>query len=234
MATITCGWCRARCHMTLFGEVRFSKSRDPFVGHFADAMFICDGCGRPSLATWTFPHDELIEWDPIINGSYDEDSDDSSWPVSWYPTRGHQMTFPDVPSKIAETACEAWTCHAAGAHRGAVMLARAVVESTAKEKGIKNGTLNIKIDELADQGLIRKVVAEQAHEIRHLGNSTAHGDLDDAVTPEDSEEVLNLMAEVLNEVWQAPARSRRLAKARKAKKAQRQSEASTSHDNSQP
>ena len=144
------------------------------------------------------------------------------------------MTFPDVPSKIAETAHEAWTCHAAGAHRGAVMLARAVVESTAKEKGIKNGTLNIKIDELANQDFIRKVVAEQAHEIRHMGNSTAHGDLDDAVTPEDSEEVLNLMAEVLNEVWQAPARSRRLAKARKAKKAQRQSEESTPHDNIQP
>jgi len=71
---------------------------------------------------------------------------------------------------------------------------------------------------MAKQGLIRKVVAEQAHEIRHLGNSTAHGDLGDSVTSEDAEEVLNLMAEVLNEVWQAPARSARLAAARAAKK----------------
>lgn len=218
--------------MTRFGEVRLSKSRDPFVGYLAEAMFICDGCGRSSLATWTLPHDQFNDWNPITNGSYDGDPDDNLWTVSWYPTRGHQMTFPDVPGKIAETAREAWTCHAAGAHRGAVMLARAVVESTVKAKGITNGALNAKINELADQGLIRKAVAEQAHEIRHTGNSTAHGDLDDTVTPEDSEEVLNLMAEVLNEVWQAPARSRRLAEAREAKKAQRQSETPTPHDNS--
>ena len=67
-----------------------------------------------------------------------------------------------------------------------------------------------------------------------MGNSTAHGDLDDVVTSEDSEEVLNLMAEVLNEVWQTPARSRRLAEAHEAKKAQRQSETPTPHDNSRP
>ena len=43
---------------------------------------------------------------------------------------------------------------------------------------------------------------------------------DDFEGPEDSEEVLNLMAEVLNEVWQAPARSKRVAEARKAKRSQ--------------
>ena len=97
------------------------------------------------------------------------------------------MVFPDVPEEIAETAREAWTCQVVGAHRGAVMLARAVVESTAKKKGIAKGTLEAKIDELASQGLIRGVAAEQAHEIRHVGNSTAHGDLGDPVTPEDSD-----------------------------------------------
>lgn len=75
-----------------------------------------------------------------------------------------------------------------------------------------------KIDQLAAQGLIRAAVSEQAHEIRHLGNSAAHGDLGDPVTAEDSEEVLHLMGEVLNEVWQSPARAARLAAARKAKK----------------
>ena len=44
------------------------------------------------------------------------------------------------------------------------------------------------------------------------------GDLDDAVSGEDAEEILNLMAEVLNEVWQAPARARKLAESREAKK----------------
>jgi hypothetical protein len=105
-----------------------------------------------------------------------------------------------------------------GAQRGAVMLARAVVESTAKANGINEGSLAEKIREMASNGLIRAAVKEQADEIRHMGNGSAHGDLGDAVTSEDAEEVLELMGEILNEVFQAPARSRRLADARNARK----------------
>lgn len=220
MATITCGWCSDRCHMTLFGEVKVANlphwsGDDKYV---ADAAFACDGCGRMSVATWyTSYHPNDSRWRQFGRDGGPEDYER----VQWSPPVGHQMSFTDVPDEIAEAASEAWTCHVAGAHRGAVMLARAVVESTAKAKGIVKGTLDAKIDEMAGQGLIRKAVAEQAHEIRHMGNSTAHGDLGDPVTPDDAEEVLNLMAEVLNEVWQAPARSSRLAKARAAKTAQK-------------
>ena len=72
------------------------------------------------------------------------------------------------------------------ANRGAVALARAVVEATAKAKGVTSGTLVRKIDKLAEERLIRLAVADQAHEIRHLGNDVAHGDLADLVSKEDS------------------------------------------------
>ena len=98
------------------------------------------------------------------------------------------------------------------------MLARAVVESTAKGKAIETGSLFQKIEEMAKQGLIRAAVKEQAHEVRHFGNGSAHGDLGDPVSAEDCNEVLNLMGEVLNEVWQSPARTARLAAARQARK----------------
>lgn len=107
-----------------------------------------------------------------------------------------------------------------GASWGAVLLARTVVEQTAKSKGIVTGGLDSKIKKLAEEGLIRQAVADQADEIRYLGNSTAHGDLEYTVAKEDAEEVLNLMGEVLNEVWQAPARSERLKQARAARRAQ--------------
>jgi len=217
MATITCGWCKDRCHMTQTGEIKVSPM--PYYGgedkYIADAAFLCDGCGRMSVATWYTSYDPTdTRWRSYGRDGGPEDHEDARWS----PLPGHQMDFPDVPDEIAEAASEAWVCLVARAHRGAVMVARAVVESTARAKGITTGTLEAKIDEMAKQGLIRKVVAEQAHEIRHLGNSTAHGDLGDSVTSEDAEEVLNLMAEVLNEVWQAPARSARLAAARAAKK----------------
>ena len=202
--------------MARTGEIKVSPM--PHYGgvyeYIADAAFLCDGCGRMSVATWYTSQDPNdTRWHNHDRDGAPEDYEHARWS----PLPGHQMDFPDVPEEISEAASEAWVCHVAGAHRGAVMVARAVVEGTAKAKDITRGTLEAKIDEMAKQDLIRKVVAEQAHEIRHLGNSTAHGDLGDSVTSEDAEEVLNLMAEVLNEVWQAPARSTRLAAARGAK-----------------
>ncbi|MBB1500798.1 DUF4145 domain-containing protein [Propioniciclava sp. MC1683] len=213
MAAITCGWCKNRCHMTLFGQVKVTDL--PYFGgddnYVADAAFECDGCGRVSVATWYTSYDPN---NPRWRTSGRDDGPSDYEQARWSPPVGHQVSYPDVPNEIAQTATEAWTCQIAGAPRGAVMLARAVVESTAKAKGVTSGTLAAKIEGMANGGLIRKAVAEQAHEIRHVGNGTAHGDLEDRVTQEDAEEVLNLMAEVLNEVWQAPARSRRLAEAR--------------------
>ncbi|MEV4390207.1 hypothetical protein AB0J68_31615, partial [Micromonospora sp. NPDC049580] len=49
--------------------------------------------------------------------------------------------FPDVPAHIAETADEAHRCHSIKAYRAGVLLARSVIEATAKEKGITNGGL---------------------------------------------------------------------------------------------
>lgn len=208
--------------MTLHGAIKVSDvasyafyddDDDKFI---ADAAFLCDGCGRMSVATWYTSYDPN---DPVWRNYGRDGAPEEYENARWSPPVGHQQSFPDVPAEIADAATEAWTCHVSGAHRGAVMLARAVVESTAKLKDISHGTLAEKIDEMAAQGLIRVAVAEQAHEIRHMGNSTAHGDLGDPVAKEDADEVLNLMAEVLNEVWQAPAASRRLAEARAARKA---------------
>src|SRR5262245_41493043 len=43
-------------------------------------------------------------------------------------------TFPDVPGHIAEAADEAYLCLGIQAYRATVLLARAVVEATAKDK----------------------------------------------------------------------------------------------------
>ena len=116
MTTITCGWCRARCHMERCSGVNLTDfAGNPVsIGNafsvtntfMADAAFICDGCHRMSVATWQTSRDPRELWSDDFEGA------------------------------------------------------------------------------------------------------------------EDSEEVLNLMAEVLNEVWQAPARSKRVAEARKAKRSQ--------------
>jgi hypothetical protein len=92
-----------------------------------------------------------------------------------------------------------------------------VIEATAKDKGIIKGTLEAKVDKMHDDGLVRELVKEQAHEVRHLGNDMAHGDFVDPVSEEEADETLQLMSEVLDEVYQAPARLEARRQARLAK-----------------
>lgn len=133
----------------------------------------------------------------------------------WTPSKVSRPEFPDVPQQIADTASEAHACLSIHAYRGAVGLARAVVEATAKDQGISRGPLVQKIDDLHSQGLIRDITRELAHEIREGGNEIAHGDLADELMPsEDANAIVALMDEILEEVYQGPARMMALKKSR--------------------
>lgn len=136
---------------------------------------------------------------------------------NWTPQSAVSPKFPDVPEHVARAAKEAHEAASIGAHIAAILMARTVIEATAKARDIKTGNLVAKIEALRDSHHIRPGIAEAAHEIRHLGNDMAHGDVEDLPTEEDAEDVLQLMDLVLAEVFQATAltaaiRARRTAK----------------------
>ena len=207
MANRLCWKCDNKSHMTKQGNQTVAKNQ--VNGEFIiQASFQCDECGylsvgmAPSLkALQSIPADYLDKGEPM-----------------WFPTYGERTEYPDVPRRIGEASSEAHLCHSVGAYRAAVLLARAVIEATAKDKGITKGLLVTKIDEMNKQELIRKVVKDGAHEVRHLGNDMAHGDFVNPVEVEESEEVLELMAEVLHDVYQQEARVVRRRAAREARK----------------
>ncbi|MFD0209716.1 DUF4145 domain-containing protein [Streptomyces hirsutus] len=176
-----------------------------------DMVFRCDGCGHLSIATG---RQELVPFDPngrirlVVDG-----------PSTWFPRQVGRRVYDDVPTTIASMATEAHQCLSIEANRAAVALARAVVEATAKDRGITTGTLEKKIDKLFDQQLIREYVKDAAHEVRFGGNEVAHGDL--VAEPMDNvtaTEILGLMDEILDEVFQSPARVRH----RKAQRLERE------------
>lgn len=101
-----------------------------------------------------------------------------------------------------------------GAYRAVGSLARAVIEATAKDKQAGGKGLFQRIEALYGGEHIRLHTKEQAHEIRHFGNDMAHGDFVQLVTEAEAEEVIELMAEVLEEVYRSPARLARLKTAR--------------------
>ncbi|MFE2751158.1 DUF4145 domain-containing protein [Actinosynnema sp. NPDC059335] len=173
--------------------------------------FACDECDHFSIG---FAHSERANVpNPKTWIEYMATHDS----LKWIPAKGTPKPYEDVPQHIAAAASEAHECHGIGAYRAAVQMARSVVEATAKEKGITKGTLVQKIDEMDTQRLLRPHIREAAHEIRHLGNEMAHGDFVQPVTEEESEETLGLMAEILNEVFQSPARVERRKQARAAR-----------------
>jgi len=100
-----------------------------------------------------------------------------------------------------------------------MVLTRAVIEATAKDKSIVVGGLAAKIDELAVAELIRPAVRDAAHEVRHLGNDMAHGDFIEPVDAANAEAAVAIMGEILAEVYQGPARVVRLRERRQAKTA---------------
>jgi len=147
------------------------------------------------------------------------------WIEEYWPTRVGGKTFPDVPASIATTASEAHICLGAGSPHGAVALARAVVESVAKDKGIHKGSLQQKIDGLRQKNCISDTMTEAAHEIRFAGNEAAHGDLvAEPLSIEDANKIVALMDTILHRVYQEPAdlvriRERREDREAKAKTA---------------
>lgn len=140
--------------------------------------------------------------------------------LEWWPKIGETPEVIDVPEAISRAAREAYSSASVGNHMAAILMARTVVEATAKNKGIRKGNLAAKIDELATQSFIRPAISEQAHEVRFAGNDMAHGDIDVEPDAADSEEILALMAEVLAEVFQGPARLERIRNKRKAQTTQ--------------
>lgn len=206
MASTICGWCGDRTHMEMKDSQPTSVPGE-YGTHVYTAPFQCSSetCRRLSIGTVT-------RSTRYNNPPTDFVTDDA---IVWEPGVIRRPNFPDVPAQIGTTASEAHACLSIQAYRGAVALARAVVEAAAKDHGISKGPLVAKIDEMHKKGLIRDITRELAHEIREGGNEIAHGDLaDEPMPPEDAEAIVALMDEILEEVYQGPARMQALKKSR--------------------
>ncbi|MDF8266093.1 DUF4145 domain-containing protein [Luteipulveratus flavus] len=215
MAQTTCGRCGRLAYMPAASGLHLVKHPSDF-GYLQEAAYKCPNCGRLNIASE--PNDGIravtVQRDPTNaeNAAWDE--------PSWVPRYTDETEYRDgVPEHIATAAQEATLCLSVGAYRAVGALARAVIEATAKAKGQTSGTLEKKIDALETAKHIREHTRDQAHEIRHFGNDMAHGDFVDPVDKEEAEEIIALMSEVLDEVYQSPYRLDQRRKARAAKKA---------------
>lgn len=203
MTATLCAFCEKNSHMTPQWADLFTSRVTATERGVLQAAATCDNCGHASLA---------LAYSYSTAGkdykAYFDNTSDANF--EWHPRVGSAPDFPDVPDHIARAAKEAHSSFSINAFMAAILMARTVVEATAKERGITSGNLLSKIDAMAKQNIIREDTKEAAHEIRHLGNDMAHGDISDLPDSNDVADVLALMDEVLNEVFQGPAKTARL------------------------
>lgn len=198
MAARTCWTCGAYSEMQLVRESLTSKVGRDFEGvirYRIHGAYKCTQCEALSIGRSAFGSSKDHNMASLVAGA-DE----------WFPSKPMAKEFEDVPQHIAAAAKEATMCRSLGCNRAAGALARAVLEATAKDKGIEGRDLKTRIDNMRANELIRPGTAEAAHEVRHFGNDMAHGDFVQEVPEDDADEVLSLMEEVLQEVYQGPAK----------------------------
>ncbi|MEU8897999.1 DUF4145 domain-containing protein [Nocardia sp. NPDC048505] len=160
-ATRTCWHCGAFAQMERIADPWTVRRRDSDFDTVG--VYKCAACGWGSTA--------------VARGIPEDAEYFEALSLHWFPERAVGKEFRDVPLEIASAATEATECLSMKHYRAAVILARAVVEATAKDKGVHKGQISQKIDDLHAAGLIRDHTREAAHEIRFLANEMAHGDL---------------------------------------------------------
>ncbi|MGG7306450.1 DUF4145 domain-containing protein [Curtobacterium sp. AB451] len=197
MTAHRCAYCGVLANM----EVVYSSSTRQIFSqkNRSRVALACDNCEELMVV--------VGETDADLGSTYslDDEIEILSRYGLWLPHSSISYDFEHVPPRIARAAEEAHQAADAKANMAAVLMARTTVEATAKDKGIIRGTLFEKIDRLRDDGHIRRTIAQAAHQIRHLGNDMAHGDLEDGPSEEDTRDVLTLMDTLLREVYEAAA-----------------------------
>jgi hypothetical protein len=95
---------------------------------------------------------------------------------SFFPRSLSSSPIPNgVPEGIIKEYREAELCASVEAYRAASALVRSALEKTLKENGYTTGSLQKKIDDAADDGVITAARKQKAHEdIRVLGNEVVH------------------------------------------------------------
>ena len=192
MASRTCWHCGVLSAMELVFPPRPTKN-----GDYWFAFMTCENCGWPSLCRLESSKVSALSTDSFS-------ADEEHRPHKWYPLKPVGKEYEDVPKDIASVASEAYSCFSINANRAAVLMARTAIEATAKDKQITDGSLYNKIDAMAKKNIITDQLAEEAHEIRLLGNDMAHGDLAEPVTEEDASDILGFLDSVMDYVYQQP------------------------------
>jgi hypothetical protein len=124
--------------------------------------------------------------------------------IHWWPLPDAKLS-PDIPNEIAGAFAEAVRTLAANCPRASAVMARRTLEAITVDQGETKGGLADRLHALGVKGVLHPILAEWAKEVRLAGNVGAHFDPIEQVTPEDAQQLLNFIRELLKYLYELPA-----------------------------
>lgn len=132
--------------------------------------------------------------------------------VLWWPA-DHLVEIDEnasVPDKIYEAYAEGIRCLSVQAPNAAVALFRTVIAQIVEDRGSPaakgKNTLYDRIDQMVSDRTLWDDFGDWAHHIRQTGNAGAHGEKFDPVTMEQAQELQQFVRELINFLYEQPAR----------------------------
>jgi len=174
-------------------------------------FFVCPVCEKPISAKLFMARAVLGAHSGQELMSWSKTTTSAGWDLEdFWPTQTDSAAPPDAPPQIARNFVQAEEA-AARTHREAAGMAyRRVLELTLKDKAPDlKGTLEKRIDKLADGGRLTPDIKDWAHNIRDLGNEATHDE--DEPTEDDIADMAAFTRVVLEYLYTMPAKVARRA-----------------------
>jgi hypothetical protein len=168
-------------------------------------FFICPVCDKAVVA-W-FNREKTVHgtaWNEMHK--FHRTTAEAGWAIKdIWPEPKQQLAPETVPAMIARNFVQASDAASREHWEAAGMAFRRVLELTMKDKGPDlKGTLEKRINKLADQGKLTPDIAEWAHSIRVLGNEAAHDE--DEPTEDDITDLAAFTRVTLEYLYTMPAK----------------------------
>lgn len=183
-----CGRCGKPAHMSLAAEHEGAYLHG---GGFRAGLYVCPGCGAPSLAV-----------SQLYRGEWR--------PPSFLPGP-HLAPWTDLPDDIGEEHAEAWNCFHAEFYRASMLMARAAVQHACRYSQAEGRSLKEELEDLVAKGKIVAQLRDAADEVRLLGNDVAHPGEPVTVDREEAEELLGYLDVFLTALIVLPSKLLRRA-----------------------
>ena len=164
-----CSVCRHRTHHEVLGVGKNASPDDDYYYVATYRVVKCCGCDNVSFDC------EVIE---ESNVEYNQDGYEEIVPVhTSYPIKENSIE-PLVSWEIPSLINRAYKESVEALNNDSYLLAsigfRATIEALCLENGISSGKLAQKIDILRDKGIITETDCKRLHEVRFMGNDSAH------------------------------------------------------------